>query len=86
MGSFEPTPQIPQKHGIFGTFPRNRAEPGCSSRTEDVAVEGFIPLEISVKGKSVPLILPIKNEGIFIVTLVFSEYLYGDFYAGLKDE
>ena len=86
MGSFEPTPQIPQKHGIFGTFPRNRAEPGCSSRTEDVAAEGFIPLEISVKVKSVPLILPIKNEGIFIVTLVFSEHLYGDFYAGLKDE
>ena len=25
MGSFEPTPQTPQKHGIFGTFPRNRA-------------------------------------------------------------
>ena len=86
MGSFEPTPQIPQKHGIFGTFPRNRAEPGFSSRTEDVAAECFIPLEISVKVKSVPLILPIKNEGIFIVTLVFSEHLYGDFYAGLKDE
>lgn len=32
------------------------------------------------------MILPIKNEGIFIVTLVFSEHLYGDFYAGLKDE
>ena len=86
MGSFEPTPQIPQKHGIFGTFPRNRAEPGCRCRTEDVAAEGFIPLGISVKGKSVTMILPIKNEGIFIVTLVFSEYLYGDFYAGLKDE
>ena len=86
MGSFEPTPQIPQKHGIFGTFPRNRAELGCRSKTEDIVTDGFIPLEISVKVKSVPLILPIKNEGIFIVTLVFSEYLYGDFYAGLKDE
>ena len=32
------------------------------------------------------MILPIKNEGIFIVTLVFSEQLYCDFYAGLKDE
>lgn len=32
------------------------------------------------------MILPIKNEGIFIVTLVFFEHLYGDFYAGLKDE
>ena len=32
------------------------------------------------------MILPIKNEGIFIVTLVLSEQLYCDFYAGLKDE
>ena len=32
------------------------------------------------------MILPIKNEGIFIVTLWFSEHLYCDFYAGLKDE
>ncbi len=32
------------------------------------------------------LILPIKNEGISIVTLGFSEQLYCDFYAGLKDE
>ena len=32
------------------------------------------------------MILPIKNEGIFIVTLAYSEQLYCDFYAGLKDE
>ena len=43
-------------------------------------------LGISIKGKSVTMILPIKNEGIFIVTLGFSEQSYGDFYAGLKDE
>lgn len=53
---------------------------------EDFAAEGFIPLGISVKGKSVTMILPIKNEGISIVTLEFSEQLYCDFYAGLKDE
>ena len=32
------------------------------------------------------MILPIKNEGIFIVTLAYSDQLYCDFYAGLKDE
>ena len=32
------------------------------------------------------MILPIKNEGISIVTLGFSEQLYCDFYARLKDE
>ena len=86
MGSFEPTPQIPQKHGIFGTFPRNRAELGCRSKTEDIVTDGFIPHGLSAKRKSVTMILPIKNEGIFIVTLAFSEQLYCDFYAGLKDE
>lgn len=73
MGSFEPTLQKPQKHGVFGAFQRNRAEPGCRVRTEDFAAEGFIPLGIFVKGKSVTMILPIKNEGIFIVTLGFFE-------------
>ena len=86
MGSFEPTPKKPPKHGIFGTFRRNRAEPGYRCRTENIAAEGFIPLGISVKGKSVTMILPIKNEGIFIVTLGFWEQSYGNFYAGLKDE
>ena len=86
MGSFEPTPQIPQKHGIFGTFPRNRGALGCRSETEDIVTDGFIPHGLSAKRKSVTMILPIRNEGIFIVTLVFSEHLYGDFYAGLKDE
>ena len=57
----------------FGAFQRNRSEPGCRCRTEDVAAEGFIPLGIFVKGKSVTMILPIKNEGIFIVTLGFFE-------------
>ena len=80
MGSSEPTPQIPQKHGIFGTFPRNRAELGCRSKTEDIVTDGFIPHGLSAKRKSVTMILPIKNEGIFIVTLVFSEHLYDDFY------
>ena len=32
------------------------------------------------------MILPINNEGIFIVTLGFSEQSNGNFYAGLKDE
>lgn len=75
MGSFEPTPQIPQKHGVFGTFRRNRAEPGCRRRTEDVAAEVFISLGITIKEKSVTMILPIRNEGILIVTLGFSEHL-----------
>ena len=75
-GSFEPTPQKPQKHGIFGTFRLFRAEPGCRVRTENFAAEGFIPLGISVKGKSVTMILPIKNEGIFIVTLGFFRSIY----------
>lgn len=70
----------------YGVFRRNRAEPGCRCRTENIAAEGFIPLGISVKGKSVTMISPIKNEGIFIVTLGFSEQSYGNFYAGLKDE
>ena len=69
MGSSEPTPQIPQKHGIFGTFPRNRAELGCRSKTEDIVTDGFIPHGLSAKRKSVTMILHIKNEGIFIVTL-----------------
>ena len=69
MGSFEPTLQKPQKHGVFGAFQRNR----CRCRTEAVAAEGFIPLGIFVKGKSVTMILPIKSEGIFIVTLGFFE-------------
>ena len=86
MGSFEPTPQIPQKHGIFGTFRLFKVELGCRSKTEDIVTDGFIPHGLSAKRKSVTMILPIKNEGIFIVTLVFSEHLYGDFYAGLKDE
>ena len=73
MGSFEPTLQKLQKHGVFGAFQRNRAEPGCRCRTEAVAAEGFIPLGIFVKGKSVTMILPIKSEGIFIVTLGFFE-------------
>ena len=86
MGSFESTPQILQKHGIFCTFPRNRAELGCRSKTEDIVTDGFISHGLSAKRKSVTMILPIKNEGIFIVTLVLLEHLYGDFYAGLKDE
>lgn len=32
------------------------------------------------------MILPINNEGLFIVTLGFSEQSNGNFYAGLKDE
>ena len=76
MGSFEPTPQIPQKHGIFGTFPRNRAELGCRSKTEDIVTDCFIPHGLSAKRKSVTMILPIKNEGIFIVTLVLPKTVH----------
>ena len=53
MGSSEPTPQIPQKHGIFGTFPRNRAELGCRSKTEDIVTDGFIPHGLSAKRKMI---------------------------------
>lgn len=36
--------------------------------------------------KSVTMILPINNTGIFIVTLGFSERLHCDFYARLKEK
>ena len=86
MGSFEPTPQIPQKHGIFGTFRRNRAEPGCRCRTDGVAAEGFIFARNIYKRKKCDYDFTHKKRGYFHShTCVFGQ-LYCDFYAGLKDK
>ncbi len=74
------------KRRIYGTFEPFGVAPGCKCNRWELAAKDAVSSGVPIKQRSVTMILPIKNEGIFIVTLGFSEQLYGDFYAGLKDE